>query len=90
MKKSLKLFVELNMATGGIGLAGTDHVEDQLLSHVSDHVIPKMHKKFAIELKVNYHHIEDDEKYSINKSLEVSRVGLTFEYCTLCSTLVCS
>ena len=35
------------MAAGGIGLAGTDHVTDQLLSHVSGHVISETRKKFA-------------------------------------------
>ena len=60
------------MATGGTGLAGTDHVTDQLLNQVSDNVIPKMRKKFAIELKVKYDHIDDDVKYSRDKRYEVS------------------
>ena len=75
--KSLKVFVYLaNMAAGGTGFAETDQVTDQLLSHVSGHVISETRKKFAtgpLGLSLTqYGHIEEDERYAASRNIEVS------------------
>ena len=66
------------MATGGKGLVGTDHVTDQLLSHVAGHVISEMRKKFAAEALglslTRYGHIEEDERYAQNRNVAVSAI----------------
>ena len=67
-----------NMAAGGIELAGNDPVTDQLLSHMSDHVISETRKKFAtgpLGLSLTqYGHIEEDERYAANRNIEVSKI----------------
>ena len=49
---------------------------DQLLSHVSGHVISHMRKKFAtgpLGLSLtHYGHIEEDERSAANRNIEVS------------------
>ena len=49
---------------------------DQLLSHMSDHVISETRKKFAtgpLGLSLTqYGHIEEDERYAANRNIEVS------------------
>ena len=63
------------MATGGTGLEGTDHVTDQLLSHVSDHVIPDTRTVFATKVlglsDTECKNIEEDKTSASGRNLEV-------------------
>ena len=64
------------MAEGGRLLHGDDDVTDQLLSHVSRHVMSETRKPFAIrELRLDsakYSHIEEDERCADDRGFEVS------------------
>ena len=64
------------MATGGGLLTGTDPVTDELLTHVSSHVISETRTDFAIKVlglrKTQYGHIEEDKQYASQRNIEVS------------------
>ena len=64
------------MSTGGRLLTGSDRVKDNLVSHVSRHVVSETRKTFAtgpLGLSITeYGHIEEDKQFALERNLEVS------------------
>ena len=66
------------MATRGWLLTGSDHITDQLLSHVSHHVISESRERFAtghLGLSITeYGHIEEESQYPAKRNIAVSTI----------------
>ena len=66
------------MAAGGKGLTGVAPVTDQLLSHVSSHVISETRMVSATRVlglsNTEYGHVEEDKRSASERNIEVKWV----------------